>query len=130
MFKYDFINNAYKCIYLIVNHKNKSYYCGKAIDLHTRLKNCSGHPYRNDDDIIYILEQNVDTIHLEYMWLWWFKHNSYKDYKCLNKDFNTGLRFKVASKNPKITLSHVDNTNYHKYCKLGYIKDCSGLITA
>ena len=56
------------------------------------------------------------------------QNNLYKEYVCLNKDFNTGMRFKVPSKRYKINKLHIKDTNYYKYCSLGHIKDCSGIV--
>lgn len=126
MYKYNGNDNCYDCIYFIVNHNNKTYYCGKAKNLENRLIN--HHHMKNKKDIVYILEKNVDINDLEYVWLWWFKNNTYKNYECLNKDFNTGYRFKFCNKSRKISVKYIKDSNYYKYCLLGHIQDCSGIL--
>ena len=56
------------------------------------------------------------------------KYTINRYYKCLNKSFNTGNRFKVCGKTGKNPLKHIKTTNYYKFCKEGIIEDTTGLI--
>ena len=117
--------NYYNCVYLLINHKNKTYYCGKAQDLNHRV---SSHKKYNITDEVYILEKDCITIDMEYVWLYYFNTNYKRGWKCINVDYNTGLRFKMATKSQKISAKDLKDSNYYKYCLNGVIRDTTGLL--
>jgi hypothetical protein len=122
--KYD--KNYFNCVYLLVDTINQTYYCGKAIDLNIRLYN---HPHKKPNTTIYILENNCVACDMEYVWIYFFKHSHRKGWSCLNKDYNTGMRFRTASKNHgRIHAHHITGSNYYRFCKSNLIKDYSGLV--
>jgi len=120
---YDKTRNYFNCIYLLVDNENKTYYCGRAKDLNNRLYS---HKIYNDNMVIFILEEDCNTINMEYVWLNFFNNCRKKDWKCLNKDYNTGIRF--TSKNDVIRHKHIEYSNYYYYCMSGIINDTTGIL--
>ena len=82
----------------------------------------------NNDTKIFILENNVNIVDMEYVWLNYFSKMGSSDYKCLNRDFNTGSRFLSCGYNGVIRNKHIEGTTYYNYCKNGIIEDTTNLI--
>ena len=121
------ISNYKNCIYLMINETNKTYYCGRAEDLHQRFATHKHKPKLNNNSV-FILEENCICTTMEYVWLYFFKNMYKEEWTCLNQDFNTGNRFKVCSKMSKIDIHDIKSSNYFSFCKSNLIPDLTGII--
>ena len=123
-------NTDYKNImYFLLNSIDKTYYIGRTGDIKHRINTQIESGMITENDKIFILENNnIDIVDMEYIWLNYFSKMYIRDYKCLNKSFNTGSRFKVCGKTGKIVLNHIKPSNCYKFCKEGIIEDTTNLI--
>jgi len=127
--EYNFNKEYYKgVVYLLLNKKDKTYYIGKTDNIELRIITHIKSGILTNNYKIFILEHNINITDLEYIWLNFSKYTINRYYKCLNKSFNTGNRFKVCGKTGKIHLQHIKTSNYYKFCKEGIIEDTTGLI--
>ena len=121
-------NMDYKnVIYFFLNNIDKTYYIGRTGNIKQRIREHKVKGSITENDKIFILE-NRNIVDMEYVWLNYFSKMYRRDYKCLNKSFNTGSRFKNCGYTGKIVLEHIKPSNYYKYCKEGIIEDTTNLI--
>ena len=126
MLNYDPEKNYYNCIYLLVDTINKTYYYGKTENFNKRIlqHRQNKKPYNK----IFILEQDCEITDMEYVWLHFFKNRHKVGWKCLNKDFNTGSRFRTTGKTKKIQEYDLYESKFYKLCKEKALQDSTGLV--
>ena len=127
MLNYDPEKNYYNCIYLLVDTNNQTYYCGKTENLNKRIMQHRQNkkPYNK----IFILEQDCKITDMEYVWLHFFKNKHKVGWTCLNKDFNTGSRFRRTGKTKKIQEYDLYASKFYELCKEKVLQDSTGLVS-
>jgi len=127
MLNYDPEKNYYNCIYLLVDTINKTYYCRKTENLNKRIlqHRQNKKPYNK----IFILEQDCEITDVEYVWLHFFKNKHKVGWTCLNKDFNTGSRFRMTGKKKKIQEYDLYESKFYKLCMEKVLQDSTGLVS-
>ena len=129
MLNYDPEKNYLNCIYLLVDTINKTYYCGKTVNFDIRLSQHRHRKHRKKPfNKVFILEQDCEIMDMEYVWLNFFKNKHKVGWKCLNKEFNTGSRFRSTGKKKKIQEYDLYGSKFYKLCKEKAIQDSTGLV--
>ena len=126
MLNYDPNKNYFNCIYLLVDTNNQTYYCGKTENLNKRIM--QHRQIKKQLNKIFILELDCEIMDMEYVWLNFFKNKVKVGLICLNKDFNTDLRFRTATKQKKIHEYDLYVSKYYKLCKEKVLQDSTGLV--
>jgi predicted GIY-YIG superfamily endonuclease len=126
MLNYDPEMNYYNCIYLLVDTINQTYYCGKTENLNKRIM--QHRQNKKPFNKVFILEQDCEIMDMEYVWLNFFKNKVKVGWTCLNKDFNTGLRFRTSTKQKKLRECDLYESKYYKLCKEKVLQDSTGLV--
>ena len=120
MLNYDPEKNYYNCIYLLVDTINKTYYCGKTENFNKRI--LQHRQNKKTYNKIFILEQDCEITDVEYVWLHFFKNKHKVGWTCLNKDFNTGSRFRMTGKTKRYKSMIYTKANFINYVRRKYCK--------
>ena len=92
--EYDRNMNYKNVKYFLLNCIDKTYYIGRTGNIKQRINTHIKNGLITENDKIFILENN-NIVYIEYVWLNYFSKLFRRDYKCLNKCSNSGIRIKT-----------------------------------